>query len=81
LAWWQNADLDSSPNTTVGTPAYIAPEVLEKGKAYSGEAADVWSTGVTLFVMLVSVYPFQDPTDPQNFRKTIQVRAGGAGGQ
>ena len=40
---------------------------------------------MTLYVMLVGAYPFEDPADPRNFRKTIQVRpaprpAGLAGG-
>lgn len=37
------------------------------------QKADVWPCGVTLYVLLIGAYPFQDPNDTKNFRKTISV--------
>ena len=41
-----------------GTPAYIAPEILEN-KGYEGPPVDVWSSGVVLYAMLSGTVPFK----------------------
>jgi len=44
--------------STLGTPGYMAPEILEK-RNYRGEAADIFALGVTLFAMRQSAFPFE----------------------
>lgn len=58
-----------------GCPAYVAPEVIDlELETYSGKAADVWSLGVVLFVMLLGRYPFFDQNPAQLFAKIRQAQ-------
>ena len=44
-------------NERCGTPAYIAPEILQE-TGYSGTMVDVWSSGVVLYTMIYGDFPF-----------------------
>ncbi|KAM0915257.1 hypothetical protein ACQ4PT_010964 [Festuca glaucescens] len=59
---------DGLLHTTCGTPAYVAPEIINK-KGYDGEKADIWSCGVILFVLLAGYLPFQDSNLMEMYRK------------
>lgn len=52
--------MDSAPKTRLGLVLYTAPEVVacQPGMTYSGEAADVWSLGVLLSLMVFGQHPF-----------------------
>ncbi|KAM9793669.1 calcium/calmodulin-dependent protein kinase kinase 2 [Syngnathus typhle] len=52
---------DALLTSTVGTPAFLAPETLsETRKNFSGKALDVWAMGVTLHCFVFGVCPFMD---------------------
>ncbi|KAJ8553045.1 hypothetical protein K7X08_020438 [Anisodus acutangulus] len=59
---------DGLLHTTCGTPAYVAPEVINR-KGYDGAKADIWSCGVVLFVLLAGYLPFQDSNLMEMYRK------------
>nr|CCA26008.1 CBLinteracting serine/threonineprotein kinase putati [Albugo laibachii Nc14] len=56
--------------TQCGTKSYMSPEILA-GVPYDGGAADVWSAGVVLFIMLAAFPPFQTATQQDWWFRSI----------
>lgn len=48
---------DKKLNIFCGTPAYMAPEIVNK-QEYHGKPADIWALGVLLYVLLYGKFPF-----------------------
>ncbi|XP_073281694.1 CBL-interacting protein kinase 2-like [Primulina huaijiensis] len=59
---------DGLLHTTCGTPAYVAPEVINR-RGYDGSKADIWSCGVILYVLLAGYLPFHDSNLMEMYRK------------
>ncbi|ESN95037.1 hypothetical protein HELRODRAFT_157732 [Helobdella robusta] len=53
--------------TSCGSPHYACPEVI-RGEKYDGVKADVWSSGVILYALLVGALPFDD----DNLRQLLE---------
>ncbi|KAF8034457.1 hypothetical protein BT93_C0691 [Corymbia citriodora subsp. variegata] len=59
---------DGLLHTICGTPNYLAPEVIGQ-RGYDGAAADLWSCGVILYVLMAGYLPFDETDLPTLYRK------------
>jgi serine/threonine protein kinase len=63
-------DMQTIRRTTLcGTPNYIAPEILEKGRQGHDHMVDIWSLGIIMFAMLTSKPPFQSTSTDEIYRR------------
>lgn len=69
----KSEQINSDPNSALGSLPYTAPEVLSNTMRH-GHQADVWSLGVALYKMCVGRYPFERPEDAADARTAVQVR-------
>lgn len=54
-------------NTKVGSPYYIAPEILTNNGGYGFEC-DAWSIGVICYILVSGYLPFSGQTSSEVFR-------------
>lgn len=60
-------------NQIVGTPYYIAPEII---KGYYDERCDVWSLGIILYILVTGTPPFNGRTDKEIMDKIKSLKYG-----
>lgn len=63
---------DDRVNNTAGSAAFMAPEMCGGAGDFSGRLADVWSTGVSLYVFIYGKCPFMAENVPKVYQKIVE---------
>jgi calcium/calmodulin-dependent protein kinase I len=70
-AWFGGLDGEQKMEGIVGTPYYVAPEVIS-GRRYS-EKVDVWSAGVVIYMLLSGTAPFDGESAGDIFEAVLRA--------
>uniref|UniRef100_A0A803M6A7 non-specific serine/threonine protein kinase n=1 Tax=Chenopodium quinoa TaxID=63459 RepID=A0A803M6A7_CHEQI len=62
---------DQLLRTRCGTPAFVAPEVLQR-REYDGAMVDIWACGVILFILTAGYLPFDLPNRMAMYRRIME---------
>ena len=68
----EGRDGSGNNHTQVGTPGYMAPEILAR-QPYQGQIVDLFALGVILFILYSGHPPFSMANDQDNFYKLLST--------
>ena len=68
---YSKKDVSSILNSSVGSPYFMAPEVLNQ---HYNSKCDVWSLGVLFYFLIAGIPPFYSDSIPELFKKIISAR-------
>lgn len=73
------AQLDKFSNSDIvsqshGSPAFQSPQIASGAKSFSGFKLDIWACGVTLFMLVVGHFPFEDENVFKLYEKIAEAK-------